>query len=234
MAHPNDFPETRWSLILAARLGDRARREALEAMLGAYWKPIYHYMRRKGLDADAAQDAVQELVAHLLAQDFLGRVDPERGRFRSYLRTAADHLLINLHEKRTAQKRGGGQATLSLDFDVAERELVARTESPEAAFDRDWALGVMDRALARLKAEFDGGARKGPIDIALDFFRGAEPPSYADAAARAGMPAPTFKAFLHRTRVRFRELVKSEVAGTVGTAAHADQEVADLMAALRA
>ena len=233
MAHPNDFPETRWSLILSARLGERARQEALEGLLGAYWKPVYHYCRRKGLDADGAQDAVQDLFAHLLAQDFLGRLDPERGRFRSYLRTAADHLLVNLHEKRSAAKRGGGQAPLSLDFDVAERELVATAASPEAAFDRDWALGVMDRALGRLRAEFEAGARRGPFDVALEFFRGAEPPSYADAAKRAGMPAPTFKAFLHRTRVRFRELVRAEVGETVGSGAQADQEVADLMAALR-
>lgn len=233
MTHPHDFPETRWTLILASRLGDRARREALEAMLGAYWKPVYHYVRRKGLDPDAAQDAVQDLFAHLLAQDFLARLDPARGRFRSYLRTAADHLLMNQHERRSAQKRGGGQATLSLDFDVAERELVSGTASPESAFDRDWALGVMDRALAQLKSEFDTGARRGPFEVALEFFRVAEPPSYADAAARAGMPAPTFKAFLHRTRVRFRELVRAEVADTVGPGARADEEVADLMAALR-
>src|SRR5436305_8292516 len=140
MTHPGDFPETRWTLILAWRAGERARREALEVMLAAYWKPVYHYMRRKGLDVDAAQDAVQELFAHLLAQDFLARLDPARGRFRSYLRSAADHLLINQHEQSSAKKRGGGQATLSLDFDVAERELGTPATSPEAAFDRDWAL----------------------------------------------------------------------------------------------
>ena len=232
MTHPGDFPETRWTLILQSRAGERARREALETMLGIYWKPIYHFFRRKGLDQDVAQDAVQDLFAHLLGQDFLARLDPSRGRFRAYLRTAADHLLINQHEKASAQKRGGGAAPLSLDFDVAERELAASTVSPEAAFDRDWALGVMDRALTRLKAEFADGSRRGPVDIALEFFAGLEPPSYADAAARARMSAVTFKAFLHRTRVRFRELVRAEVAHTVD-GADADREVADLMAALR-
>lgn len=234
MTHPGDFPETRWTLILSSRTGERARREALEAMLAAYWKPVYHYVRRKGLDADAAQDAVQDVFAQLLEKDFLAKLDPQRGRFRSYLRTAADHLLVNQHEKRTAQKRGGGAATLSLDFDVAERELGTTAGSPEAAYDRDWALGVMDRALGRLKGEFADGTRKGPYDVALEFFRVADPPSYADAAQRAKMSAAQFKAFLHRTRVRFRELVRAEVADTVAEGAHADREVADLMAALRA
>lgn len=202
-------------------------------MLTAYWKPVYFYVRRKGLDPESAQDAVQDLFAQLIERDFLERLDPDRGRFRAYLRTAADHLLVNQHEKRAAAKRGGGAATLSLDFDVAERELGTTTGSPEAAYDREWALGVMERALARLRGEFQDGTRRGPYEIALEFFRVGEPPAYADAAARSKMTPAQFKAFLHRARVRFRELVRGEVTHTVDGGAQADREVEDLMAALR-
>jgi hypothetical protein len=43
------FPTTRWGLILASRQGADARREALDVLFTAYWKPLYFYLRRKGL-----------------------------------------------------------------------------------------------------------------------------------------------------------------------------------------
>ena len=54
------FQTTRWSLIFAARDGDAAGgREALAALCGAYWYPLYAFVRRKGYDAETAQDLVQ-------------------------------------------------------------------------------------------------------------------------------------------------------------------------------
>jgi DNA-directed RNA polymerase specialized sigma24 family protein len=189
--------------------------------------PLFVYARRKGLDAADAADAVQGLYADLLARNFVAGLDRERGRFRAYLRAAMDHHHANLHERRSAQKRGAGTAVLSLDFDVAESDLAAAsTLAPDEAFDREWALGVLERALVELRREFTSGRRSGPVDAFLDLFGADESPSYAEAAAARGMSVSQFKAFLYRTRARFRELCRREIEHTVGDDEGAREETA--------
>jgi RNA polymerase sigma-70 factor (ECF subfamily) len=226
----HQFPTTRWTLILSARDSPQARREALEELLGRYWRPLYLFGRRKGVAPDDAQDAVQGFIAHLLERDFLAHLDPRRGRFRSYLRTAFSNYLVNERERESALKRGGG--VLALDFDSVEYRLASRPSAAEAAFDREWAVGVMSRALDELRREFESGARSGPFEVVARFFQSDEPPSYADVAVEYRMTIPQLKAFLHRARVRFRDLVRQLVADTVSDPADVDAEIAELLQAL--
>jgi RNA polymerase sigma-70 factor (ECF subfamily) len=231
------FPTTRWTLILASREGDGARRAALESLLAIYWKPAYFYLRRRGLAVEAAEDAVQGFFLQLLERDFLPRLDPARGRFRSYLLTALDHYLASQRERETAQKRGGGARLVPIDLALAERELEAAPAGAQVAYEREWALGVMERAVKRLRQEYEQGRRQGPAEVYLRFFsfESAEPvPSYAEAAARVGLTASQFKAALHRARQRFRELLREEVGGTLQDATQADGEIGELVRALGA
>jgi DNA-directed RNA polymerase specialized sigma24 family protein len=228
------FPTTRWTLIISSRERPEQRRAALSELLAAYWKPLYFYVRRKGHDIESAKDAIQGFYAHLLERDFLERLDPLKGSFRAYLRMALDHYLANAHEAQAALKRGGGARTLSLEVDVAETQLASATSAdPVAAYEREWALGVMERALAKLEHEFEDGTRRGDFAAVRRFFQPGEAPlGYVEAAALAGMTAPRFKAFLHRARTRFRELLRLEVAETVPSADDTDAEMHDLLEAL--
>lgn len=228
-----EFPSTRWTLVLSSRDGTEKKRRALDELLSTYWKPLYFFVRRKGKNAEAAKDAIQGLFVHLLERDFLSKLDPARGRLRAYLKTAVTHYLINLHESDSAQKRGGGAKASTLDFDVAERGMTDAPETPEAACDREWATGVMERTMGRLRCEFDDGTRGGPFRLVETFFQFAEPPSYADASKEYGMSVPQLKAFLHRARARFRELLRQEVAETVSDPAEIDAEIEDLFRALK-
>jgi RNA polymerase sigma-70 factor (ECF subfamily) len=228
-----EFPATRWTLIQSSRESENARREALDVLLSTYWKPLYFYVRRKGASIESSKDAVQGFFAHLLEHDFLARPDPNRGKFRAYLRTALDNYLANLHEQQSAQKRGGGVRTVPLDFDIAERDFNNVPQSPDAAYDREWALGVMERATNRLQREFSDGVRQGPLNVFTDYFKTGLIPSYEQSAKAHSMSVPQFKSFLHRTRERFRELVRSEVIHTVSDAHSADEEIAELLRALR-
>src|SRR5262249_14874341 len=153
-----------------------ARREALEALFTTYWRPLYAYLRRKGLSPEAAEDVVQGFFTSLLERDFLERADPERGRFRADLRVSVAHYLANLYEKQAAQKRGGGQRHVPLDLVLAERELEGAPEDPGAAFDREWAVAVMEQALAQLRREYEEGRRRGRLDTVLRFFGFGEAP----------------------------------------------------------
>ncbi|MCI0571305.1 MAG: sigma-70 family RNA polymerase sigma factor [Myxococcaceae bacterium] len=228
------FPTTRWTLIQASRTSPEARREALAQLLGAYWRPLYAFVRRQGLDAEEARDAVQGLCARLLEHDFVARVNPEKGRLRAYLLTAARNHLASEHERAQAARRGGGAVVVPLEPEDIERLVDDDASSPEDAFHREWAVRVMERALQRLRAEYEGGVRRGPFALVLQFFRpGAETPSYRDAAATHDMTLPQLKTFLHRARVRYRELVREEVIDTVDGPEAAEAELAELLRVLR-
>ena len=228
------FPSTRWTLILSSREQTGAKQVALQELIQTYWKPLYFYVRRKGRDSEAAKDVIQGFFLHLLQHDFLSRLDPGKGHLRGYLKRGIDHFLVNLHERETAQKRGGDLAKVSLDFEVAERGMRDLPERPDAAFDREWATGIMERAMGMLRAEFGDGKRRGPFELVEQFFQFGEAPSYRDAANKYDMTPAQVKAFLHRARSRFRDLLRGEVAHTVATPEEVEQEIGDLLRLLSA
>src|SRR5262245_44187005 len=157
------FQTTRWSLILRASAGDAAGAQALDELLAAYWQPVYVFYRRLGADADGAADLTQGLFADLLARGDLATADPQRGRFRDFLRTCARHWWANERERAAAQKRGGGARVVSFDRDGAEAWLRAEASAdcdPAALFERRWAETVLERATWRLEQE-EIAARRG-------------------------------------------------------------------------
>jgi RNA polymerase sigma-70 factor (ECF subfamily) len=236
MAPPaSAFPTTRWTLILGARAGAAARRRALEELLAIYWRPLYVYLRRRGVPAASAEDLVQGFVIHLLeSPEFLERLHPSRGHFRGYLKKALDHYRANLYAREKALKRGGGLTLVPLDVALAERELAAIPEAADGAYDREWAMQVMQRCVHRLGEEFAQGRRADRAPVVLRFFSLDEAPSYAESASECGMTVPQFKAALHRARVRFRQLLREEVADTVAADVDVERELGELMRALSA
>lgn len=202
------FQPTLWTAVLKAQDPDSPeRREALERLIQSYWKPAYHFIRRKGHDVETAKDLTQGFFAAFLEPDFLKDVAPDRGRFRSFILAALSHYLSNEYDCRRAQKRGGG-----FNFVEAEAELPAPGPSPEQAFFNRWAEDVMERAVARLKAE------AAPEDFNL--LSGEAPP---------GMPDYEQKNRRRRLRMRLRELLRAEILPTVQDEREADAELRDIL-----
>ncbi|MDF3070758.1 MAG: hypothetical protein K0R38_6359 [Polyangiaceae bacterium] len=226
------FPETRWTLVLAARLDPKRRAEALDALVRPRWKALYVVARKNGLLPSAAEDAVQGFVARLLEGDVLARLDPGKGRLRSYLRSAFRHYLSTLRQEERAQKRGSGNAPA--DLSDVEGWLASPDTSPDVLFDRAWALTLFADALSELEREYVSGARLGPFDVVKELFQFGSAPPYAELAERYGMSIPQLKAFVHRARLRFRELLRKRVAETLPDAADADDELLALLGALAA
>lgn len=224
------FPTTRWTLILAARESPEARAEAWRHLLSTYWPSLYALFRARGLDGTAAADAVQGLCLELLERDVVDTLTPERGRLRGFLKVAAENFLIRQHEKATAQKRGGDARAIELDLALGER-LADTSLTPDLAFERAWALGVFDRSLLALEQEW--ASRAGDFELIRKFFSPLEePPAYRDAAEKFGVSIPQLKSLLHRARLRFRELVETQVAQTVGESANLENEVTSLLDSL--
>lgn len=212
------FPATRHSLLAAATSGDAGfRAAALEELLEAYWKPVYKYLRLKWRkNDDAAADLTQSFFAALLEREWLGKFDPARGTFRTYLRTCLDGVVMDELTAGRRLKRGGGQVAVPLDFAAAERELgLAQPDAnPEELFHREWQRELFALAVEDLRrwASASGRALAFAIFEAHDLSAGARP-SYADLAGRHGVAVTKVTNDLAWARRELRRLALDRLAG---------------------
>ena len=227
------FATTHWSVVLAAGDGaSAASSEALERLCRAYWFPLYAHLRRRGRGPDDAADLTQELFARLLHREAFRGVGPDKGRFRTFLLTAADNLLADQHAAANALKRGGGRRPVELDALAAEARYAIEPVSPDAPdrdFDRRWALVLLDQAFAKLAEEQAARDDAAGFERLKPFLAAeAEPGEYQRLGAELGLAPNTIAKRVERLRERYRELVFAEALHTVGTPAEAEAELRSL------
>lgn len=231
------FATTRWSLVRAAGHADgSAVREALAALCDAYWYPLYAYVRRRGHQPAEAQDLTQGFFTYLLEGNILAVADRQRGRFRSFLLQSLKNFLSTQRRRQSARKRAHDQRLLSLDFDSGEtryRLEPADTVTPERLFERRWALTLLEAALAQLRAEYETTGRAN-LFTTLEAHLLGNPDAlpYAALGERLGMSEGAVKVAAHRLRRRYREILRGQIAETVGTPEEVDDELRDLLNAL--
>ena len=231
------FTTTHWSVVLTAGQGDSPQTaEALEKLCRTYWYPLYAYVRRQGNSPHDAQDLTQEFFARFLARNYLGAVQREKGKFRSFLLATLNHFLANEWDRANAAKRGGGKDLISLDNEAAETlyglELVSDL-SPEQGFDRRWAVALLEQAFARLREEFVMAGKADYFDQMKVFLaEGASTGDYARVGAPLQMTAGAMAVAVHRLRQRYGEMVRAEVANTVASPEEIEDEMRHLFAAL--
>ena len=231
------FATTQWSVVLAC--GDRERPEATAALAQlceTYWYPLYTYVRRQVGDVHEAQDLTQAFLANFLEKELVAKADPERGRFRSYLLTACKRFLINEWHKARAAKRGGGQFTLSLDWESGESrftQLDAETLTAEQLYEQQWAMTLLQRVMEQLRAEQEAKGKLAQFDVLKQFLAGAtDEAGYGEAGKSLGISEGAAKVAAHRLRGRYRELLRKEIAQTVSEPDEVDDEIRSLFAVL--
>ena len=231
------FRTTHWSAVLAARDKNSSQsQQALAELCQTYWYPLYAYIRRRGNNPTDAEDLTQGFFERLLEKDYLGDLTPGMGRFRSFLLTALKHFLANEWDRAQTRKRGGGQVIFSIESqDAEERYRFEPVEhvTPETLFEQRWALAVLERVLARLRAEFAVGEKMGLFEELKGFLSADQPgDAYAEIAARTGMKEGTLKVVVHRLRRRYAELLRAEIADTVNDPGKVEDEIRHLIAVI--
>jgi DNA-directed RNA polymerase specialized sigma24 family protein len=222
---PMYFPTTQWSLLAqASASGQTAARQALEELCARYWSPLNRFIRARGYASAEAEDLTQEFLLHVLEHSMLQRVDPLRGKFRSFLLGALVRFLADEYDRRRAQKRGGGAVPVSLDEPGPKN--LATVEPGALLFDREWAMALLEHALMALEQEFSAAAKRQPFEVLRRFLPGSlETPSYETAAQQLGLSLPALKSEVHRLRARFNLLVRQEVGATVSAPHDIDEEM---------
>jgi len=233
-SRPDLFLTTQWSVVIAAGgSDDDAKRQALASLCKAYWGPIFAYVRNRGHSVEQSEDLTQEFFARLLERDWLAGLTREGSKFRAFLLVAVKRFLAVEHERQSAMKRGGGVAPLPID-DVGAGGPASRDETPERAYDRRWALTVIDRAVERLQAESRASGRESLFAQVSGFLvADPGPGAYEGAAQKLGISRPAVAMAVHRLRLRLREQVCAEVAETLTDRRGVEDEMRELMAALR-
>lgn len=225
------FVPTRWTLVLRARGKSAEAQTALGDLCAAYWEPVFRFLSREGRDPDTARELAQEFFARLLAGGQLAGVDPARGRFRSFLLGAVKHFLADRRDHERRLKRGGGVAPESLDAPGTETSPALEVPDPAASladetFDRAWALAVLDHGLAALERELAADGKREHFGVLKPWLVGDSAAlDQATAARQLGLSEGAVKVAIHRLRKRFRELVKAEIAQTVGDPAAVSDEL---------
>lgn len=233
------FVTTHWTQVLQARGDSPEAKAALSDLCEAYYKPVFVFIRRNTQDEESARELTQEFFARLLGRKGVDGVNPELGRFRSFLLGAVRHFLLDAKDHAHRLKRGGGTPDIRLDqgsgSDTSPGLQVedAQALSPEREFDRRWALTVLDRALSALADEHQRNGESDQFEMLKPWLTGdAGDLSQADAAQRLGMNEGAVKVAIHRLRRRFRDSVKNEIARTLNDPSHVADELACLVAAL--
>ncbi len=232
------FLNTQWTLVLRAQGSSDSSLNALDDLFRSYWPPLYAFLRRSGCSPQDAQDLTQAFFERWIEKGALGNALPEHGKFRSYLLGALKHFLLNQREKAHAQKRGGGQPLLPLDFAGAEQAFLQHPSAqlgPEQLFDRAWAEQLLQQVHDSLRTELQA-AGKAHLYEQLRFCVLGTPAgrSYQEMAEAAGLSEGAFKVAVHRFRDRFRDHLRSAVARTVDSEAEIDPELRHLIEVLSA
>ena len=234
-AAPRLFPNTRWSAVLAARLGAPESVPALEALCQAYWYPLYAYARRCCHSPHDAEDLTQEFFRQLLEKRWLDAADRDKGKLRTFLIVALKNFMSKEWRRASALKRGGGRTFASFDTVFAESRFSADTAAlaPEETFDRQWALTLLDRTINRLRAELTAAGTSQNFDAlkgCLLATRGAI--DYAALAQQLDLSEGAARVAVHRVRKRFREIYRQEISQTLADGEDVDAELRQLAAAL--
>jgi RNA polymerase sigma-70 factor (ECF subfamily) len=224
------FATTHWSVVLTARDGHESQaHDALSRLCEVYWYPLYAYLRRRGFAPPDAEDLTQGFLAYLLSKDFLARVEPKYGKFRSFLLASLNHFVSDHLDKERRQKRGGGQTVLSLDGAGAERRYglePVEEMDPQKIFERRWALTLVEAVLYRMESEAALAGNRELFERLKPALVGDRSEgSYSQIGQSLGLSEGAVKVAAHRLRQRFREVFREQIAQTVSQPAEIEEEI---------
>ncbi len=198
---------TRWTLLQQAH-GDGQARAAQEQLLNRYGGAIRRYLLGCTRDADQADELYQEFAVKFI-QGGLRGADPDKGRFRHFLKGVLFHLLADHHQKQK-KRPAAWNSVLPEPADT-----FASTPEAETAFQEQWRAELLADAWAKLEKE---EKQSGQPWFTILSYRRDHPEERSEAMAQGlskalGKPmnAAAVRQSLHRARERFADLLLDQV-----------------------
>jgi RNA polymerase sigma-70 factor (ECF subfamily) len=203
--------QTAWSMVRRAHGDHTAVHEAQQSLLDRYGGAVRRYALAALRDEDAADEVFQEFALKFVRGDF-GKVDPERGRFRAFVKTVVYRLIVD-YQRRQKRRRQEGQ----MHSNIAEPE-ANEDDAPlgdDVAFQASWRDELLARCWQRLAAdEADTGKPYHTVLMyRVEHPELRSPELAAGLSERLGKPinAGAVRVLLHRARDAFAEIMLDEV-----------------------
>ena len=195
------FPDTRPSAIRAAGSDDEERRRpGQDAIVSAYWKPVYSYIRlRWRRSNEDAKDLTQSFFTTAIEKDFFDGYDANKGTFRTYLRVCLDRFLVNDQKFASREKRSAD--FVELDFEPPG------PKSPEEIFEREWARALFEDAVGDLRESLRARGRGVCFELFERYDLAEDPASYDQLAREFSIPVTAVTNHLAAARRELRRLV---------------------------
>ncbi len=221
--------QTAWSMVRRAHGDHTAVGSAQQALLDRYGGAVRRYALAALRDEDAADEVCQEFALRFVRGDF-AHADPERGRFRAFVKTVVYRLIVDYQRR---QKKRLRESPMHSNVAAREPDL---DESPtdDAIFCKSWRDELLARCWQKL-ADDEKDTRK-PYHTVLRY-RVDHPDAPSTELAtglseKLGKPinAGAVRVILHRAREAFAEFLLEEVAQSLadGSLDETEQELIDL------
>ncbi len=233
------FQTTSWTLLEGLHADSEAhRRESFDMLARIYWPPVFAYIRRFGKSEEEAADLTQAFFSDVVVTRRLFEgADQDLGRLRDLIRTALRRYLIDAHR---TERRPVDARLVSLDAIEREERLLSRdtASNQEEAFDRRWALALMQEALRRTEAHFReigklSHWRVFEARVVRPATRPADSPPLAQLAAQYDYPsAADVSAALQVVKKRLAAILQQVVAETTSPDGAATSEYQHILTLL--
>ena len=213
--------QTQWSLVFNAHHEQAgAAGSELSRLLARYSGATYRYLLGAVRDPDVADELAQEFALRFVRGDF-HRANPERGRFRDYLKTALINLVNDHHRQQQDRPCGLGvepaaPAPPSLDSD--------------ADFLATWRTELLDRTWKALAESNDAYHAALCYRIENPDALSAQIAEHLSTSLGKPVNAPSARKMLERAHAKFADLLVDEVANSLesGSDVELERELADL------
>jgi RNA polymerase sigma factor (sigma-70 family) len=229
------FPATRHSVIERLRdTNPEARTLAFGDLVEGYWKPVYKHLRVTWqLDSEDARDLTQGFFTDAFQKAWLEKFEPDKARFRTFVRVCADRFIMNARQTASRQKRGGHLRIVSLDFDGAEREILARqgaeSTGPDEYFHQEFVRALFERALDAVRAELETSGRRLHYTLFERYdLAPVEGVSYAQLAEEFQLTTTQVTNYLAQVRRAFRTRALEALRGLCGSESEYQREAREL------
>ena len=177
--------------------------------------PVYASFRDRVRKHADAEDLTQRFFAQLNKGHDIQNLDPQKGRFRAFLKAAIKNLYANYVDEVTALKRGHNEIIISIDEALAEKRYASEPfheEDPATLFDRRWIATILESAKTDLRREYAGKQKSSDFEALEDFLiPNARDLSYANVADQTGQKEGTVRVAAFRIRKRYRELIRDHI-----------------------
>jgi len=220
---------TAWSMVREAHGDHTAVQSAQQRLLDRYGGAVRRYALSALRDEDAADEVFQEFALRFVRGDF-GNADPNRGRFRAFVKTVVYRLIVDY--QRRAKKR---LRETPMHSNVAEPPAgSSEPKEDDALFRTSWRDELLARCWQKLaEDERDSGKPyHSVLRYRVDHPDLRSPELAAGLSEQLGKPinAGAIRVLLHRARELFGELLLDEVAESLANNSldEAEQELIDL------